>query len=520
MNSTDNRRIAKNTIILYFRMLFLMAISIYTSRVILNALGVEDYGIYNVVGSFVALFSVLTRTFTSSISRFINYERGKGDDVRLSQLFRTALFVVFILILVIAIVAGLISYWYLTNYMVLPRQRLFAAKIVLLISIASFCISLLNAPFSADIISHENMKIFSYVGIFEGIANLLICFIVIESGSDHLILYSLLILLVQITVLAINITYCIRKYPEASLRIKLHPDIFKDIIGFTSWNVIGSGAFVLREQGLNLIINLFCGPSVNAARGISSQVNRAVSGFSSNFTVSLKPQIIQNYSSNNFERMKQLAYRGAKLSSFLMIIIGCPIIYNINYILKLWLGNNIPDHTDNFIILTLIYTFIESITETVVTSQQATGKIKRFHIVTSLFIVMTLPLAYLAMYMGFQPEATIVVALIISFICVFIRIIICSKTIKLFSLSEFVFKVLLKIFSVCLLCIIAIFLFDKILTAVGWDSFVVKFLSSFLITFLIVYYIGCDSNEKKYLDKFLNKFVSPLKKFFLKTKLL
>ena len=282
--SSTSKRIAKNTMILYFRMLFLMAVSLYTSRVVLKALGIEDYGIYNVVGGFVAMFSIISGSLSASITRFLNYEMGLGISNRLKHIFSSSVTIQIFLSIIVILLAETIGLWFLNYKMQIPIARLEATNWVFQLSLITFVVNLLSVPYNAVIIAHEKMSAFAYIGIFEGVSKLGIAFLILNSSSDNLILYAILMCVLSLIVRLVYGWYCGCNFAECKVSLTFDKCLLKQIFSFAGWNFIGAIAGVLRDQGGNVIINIFCGPAINAARGISSQVNNAVLGFVTNFT--------------------------------------------------------------------------------------------------------------------------------------------------------------------------------------------------------------------------------------------
>ena len=341
-NSQKNKQIARNTLFLYFRMLFIMCISLYTSRVILEALGVSDYGIYNVVGGFVAMFALISSSLTSACTRFLNYEMGKGSASRLRTVFSTSLTVHIILACIIALLCESFGVWYVNNKMVIPEARLIAANWVFQISVLNFCINLVTVPFNAAIIAHEKMSTFAYVSIFEGISRLVICFLVMWISFDHLITYALLYMLVQVSVMAMYQVYCNRHFDECHYRFSIDKKLTKQMFSYSGWHVFGNSASILNRQGVDLVLNLFCGTILNAAKGISNQVMNAVASFANNFMIALNPQITKSYAKGDYDYMLSLLYRGSRFSYYLLFFLSLPIILNTDFIMHIWL-KNVPE---------------------------------------------------------------------------------------------------------------------------------------------------------------------------------
>lgn len=448
----SNKRIARNTLTLYFRMLFLMCISLYTSRVVLEALGVVDYGIYNVVGGFVSMFSLISATLTSASSRFINYEMGKGQTDRLNTVFSTSLNVHIILAVIIALLCESVGLWYLNNKMVIPSDRLYAANWVFQISILNFCISLITVPFTASIIAHEKMSTFAYVSIFEGIARLLICFAVLYSSFDHLILYALLYMMVQVSVTTMYRLYCRRHFDECHYRWIIDRELIRHMFNYAGWHLFGNSAAILNRQGVDLVLNFFCGPVLNAAKGISNQVNNVVTNFVGNFMMAVNPQITQSYSRGNFSYMFSLVFRGSRFSYYLLLLLAFPVILNADGIIHLWL-TEVPDYAVIFAQLAMMSSMISSFSNTLMTAQNATGKVRNYQIVVGGIQLMNLPFCFLVLYLGASPLSVLVVAICVEILSLIARLFMIPLTIKEFSPWMFVKEVLLNALLVTIIAI-------------------------------------------------------------------
>ena len=317
-HSANNKRIVKNTLLLYGRMLLMMVLSLFTSRVVLNALGVEDYGIYNVVGGVVAMFSILSSSLSSAISRYITFELGKGNIEKLKKVFCTAINVQLIIIIIITILLETIGLWFLNYKMVIPDDRMIAANWVFQFSVLTFAITLWSVPYNASIIAHEKMEAFAYISIFDALAKLGIAYLILKNPIDRLVYYGFLILLAGLVQRFLYTYYCKKHFEECRYRFVFDKEITKEMFGFAGWNFIGASSAVLRDQGGNVIMNLFFGAGVNAARGIAMSVNSAVVGFVTNFMMALNPQITKNYAQGNYDYMFRLVFQGARLSFYIL----------------------------------------------------------------------------------------------------------------------------------------------------------------------------------------------------------
>jgi O-antigen/teichoic acid export membrane protein len=493
-SAVNNKRIAKNTLLLYLRMLFLMCISLYTSRVILQTLGVQDFGIYNVVGSFVALFAVVSKSLSAAASRFLNFEMGKCNAERLSKVFSTTLIIHILLALIIAIMAEVIGVWFVNNKMVVPHDRLYAANWAFQISILTFCVNLITVPFNAAIIAHERMKIFAIIGIYEGIAKLLICYLLLVSPIDRLIFYAFLFLFTQIGVMAANVLFCRKNFDESRARFVYDKSLIKEIFGFASWNMIGASSNILRNQGGNILLNMFFGPLVNAARAVANQVLHAVEGFVGNFMTALNPQITQTYASGEHDRMMTLIYSGARFSFYMLFALCLPIIVNTDYLLHIWLST-VPEHSVLFVQLTLIYCMIESISRPLVTAQLATGNIRNYQLLVGGLQLLNLPIDYILLSLNYPPEVILYVAISLSVCMLVARLYMLRGMIHL-DACGFIRKVLINIFVTSLSAMLIPLLLAYILPTT-FVTFVIKIMSCLLFAGLSVFFVGLSIHERK-----------------------
>lgn len=491
--SKNSKRIAKNTMMLYIRMLLLMAVTLYTSRVVLKALGVNDFGIYNVVGGVVTMFSILSNSLSSAISRFITYELGKENFTKLKNIFSTAVTIQITLAVAITLIAEIVGLWFLNTKMNIPTERMEAANWTFQFSVITFVINLISVPYNAAIIAHEKMSAFAYISILEALLKLSIAFLIIISPIDKLIFYACLICIISLIIRLIYGHYCKSHFKECTYSFYWDKDLLKQMFGFAGWNFIGSSSALLRDQGGNILINLFFGPAVNAARGIAFQVNTATQNFIASFTMALNPQITKSYASNNYDYMMKLVFKGARFSFYLLLILTLPIFLNTNYILKLWLGI-VPEHTIQFIRLILVFTLSESISQPLITAQHATGKIKNYQIIVGGLQMLNLPIAYLALKNGAIPETIFFVAIAISQICLITRLWMMKTSINL-SILGFYSKVYLNILKVSLVAIIlpiglSIYKSDSI------TFFIMSSIVTIVYTFLCIFFIGCDKEEQ------------------------
>lgn len=501
-NTTEtNKRIAKNTLLLYFRMLFMMAVSLYTSRIVLNALGVEDFGIYNVVGGVVAMFTVLSGSLSAAISRFITYELGKGNQENLNKIFSSAVTIQIGLAGIIILLAEIIGIWFLNVKMNIPEMRMEAANWVFQFSILTFAINLISVPYNASIIAHEKMSAFAYISILEAIGKLTIAYLIVVSPMDKLIFYAILMCIVALIVRFTYGNYCKRHFSECTYHFIWDKQLLKQMFGFAGWNFIGAASAVLRDQGGNVAINLFCGPTVNAARGVAFQVNNAVNQFVTNFMTALNPQITKSYASGDKEYMMTLIFQGARLSFYMLLLLSLPILANTHYILGLWL-KLVPEHAVLFVQLILIFAMSESISYPLITAMLATGKIRNYQIIVGGLQMMNLPISYILLRLGFFPEIVIIVAICISQCCLVARLILLRGMIGI-SIRKYLQKVYFNILTVSavsiILPLISTYYIDE-----TFISFIIISLIAVVCTITSIYFIGCNRQERQFIHQKLN----------------
>lgn len=499
---TDNKRIAKNTLILYFRMLFMMFIGLYTSRINLQSLGVEDFGIYNVVGGIVVMFSIINSSITASISRFLTFELGTGNIEKLKKVFSTSVTIQIGISLIILLLAETVGLWFLNNKMVIPESRIIAANFVYQFSIAIFIINLISMPYNACIIAHERMTAFAWITIYDALAQLLVAWLTFVSPIDKLIFYSGLLVLVSLTQRFIYFFYCKRNFDECRYKFSFDKELLSNMFGFAGWNFIGATSGILRDTGGNIVINLFCGPTVNAARGIANQVNKAVISFANSFITAINPQITKSYANGENDKMINLIYKGAKFSFFLMLLLGLPVILESEYLINLWLGQ-IPEHTILFVQLTILFAMSESISNPLITAMLATGRIKNYQIVVGGLQMLNLPISYICLRLGCIPETVVIVAIIISQCSLIARIYMLKSMIGLNPIDYFE-----KVYSRIIFTFIIAFIFPILIKSQSDKSFISFILImsvSFLSASICILYIGCNKSERSFIFSGISK---------------
>ena len=508
-HSEDNKRIAKNTMLLYGRMGLMMIISFFTARITLEALGVDNYGINNVVGGLVSMFSLISSSLTSSTSRFITYGLGAGDKERLNKIFITSTNIHLILAIIVVLAIETIGVWFLNNKMVIPADRLTAAHWVLQCSVISFVVGLLSTPYNASIIAHERMDVYAYFSLFDAVSRLAIVFSIKYYGGDKLILLAVISLIPMLIKQFYYWRFTKRNFEECTYHFKWDKALFKEMTSFAGWNFIGCTAGQMKDQGVNIAINMFHGPAVNAARGIAMQICGIVGQFTGNIFAAINPQITKEYAAGNYVRMHNLMFKGTKILYFLFMIISIPIFFEIETILYIWLGQ-VPQHTVLFTRLVLILCLSDTLAGTLITAQLATGRIRNYQIVVGGTLLLNFPVSYILLRLGFFPEITLVIAIIISQICLIERLLFLRTMIKLPSL-KFAKEVYLTTIIVTIIASIT----PAILYCNLHESiirFILVCTSSVISSILAIYFIGCKDDEKRLVLQYVSKITNKFKK--------
>jgi O-antigen/teichoic acid export membrane protein len=493
MIPSNTRRIAKNTLMLYFRQILIMLVSLYTVRVVLETLGAEDYGIYNVVAGVVTMFGFLSGSMAAASQRYLAFEIGRGDYEQLKRVFSLCLTIYVLIALAVLVLAETIGLWFVSNKLIIPPERKSAALWVYQFSIISFLFTIMVTPYMAAIIAREDMNIYAHMSIIETILKLGIVFLLRFMRWDKLPLYGLLLCAVTIISMGIYRIVCKHKYQECRFRFYWNKDLFKDIAGYTGWNLYGSIAWIFKNQIVNILINQFFNPAVVAARGIASSVNSAVSSFSNNFSVALNPQIIKNFAANQKTEMLCLMFRGAKGAYFLMYLFTLPIMIEMPFVLSIWLKSP-PEYSVLFTRLVLLDTLINSVSYPIVAAIQATGKNKLQQIVQGSIFFLNLPISFIVLLLGFPAYSVMIIVICLTFITLVSRVIILRMLIS-FSVIQFFKKVIQPICIVSILS--AVF---PILLSLLWKQNLLRF---FIITSIsiisicvCIYLIGLSKAER------------------------
>lgn len=499
MSSTaeNNKRIARNSLLLYFRMFIVMCIQLYTSRIILKTLGVVDFGIYGVVGGIVTMFAFLNGALGSATSRYFTFELGKGNLEKLRKVFCLSVVNHIIIAIIILLLSETVGLWFLYEKMVIPTERMYAALWVFHISVLTACFSLTQVPYTAAIIAHERMGIYAYVGLVEVILKLAVVYAITYSPIDKLIFYAISLFILQVTVMMIYRFYCIRSYNECHFKLYKDKQLSKEMLQYASYDLIGNASVMVQGQGLNIILNMFAGPVANAARAIAFQVQGAVTQFSNNFMTAVRPQIIKYYAQNDIENMMKLVYQSSILCYVLLLMLILPLSLRIDYILKLWLGNY-PDYTPSFTILVLINTLISAFRNPRTTIFHATGNIKLSNIITGGILCCSFPIGYILMRLNYHPNFIFGGMVFTTIMADISNLLILKRYIK-YSIKKFLIKVHIPCIAITSLSIIPIFICHHLLS----ETFI-NLINLILITIIIIsfttFYLGLKKEvRKKYL---------------------
>ena len=493
-HSAHTRRIAKNTLMLYIRMFFMMLLGLFTSRIVLEALGENDYGIYNVVGGVVAMFTVISGALSTAVTRFITYEMGKGESAQLTKVYSTSVNVQIILALIVVILAEPIGLWFIDNKMTISPDRIPAAQMVMHFSLLAFVINLMSVPQMASITAHEQMSAYAYIGVLDGSLRFLVALMISRSNADRLVFYAVLMAAVVFIIRLSYGVYCRIHFPECRYRLVFDRALIREMFSFAGWNFIGVSSGVLRDQGGNILVNMFSGPSVNAARGVAVQLNGAIQSFVTNFMTAVNPQITKSYASGDHDYMFSLMRKASRMSFYLLFVLALPVLFNTEWLMSLWL-KDVPDHSVLFVRLFLIFTLSESISQPLITAMFATGNIRNYQLVVGGLQLLNLPVSYILLKMGAMPEVTVMVAIAFSQFSLVARLMMLKKMIGL-SIRNFMVRVYLNVVAVTMVALLlpsaACVLCSASPAAVA-SSIVVSLLSAVLS----IFFVGCSRSERQ-----------------------
>lgn len=501
-NTQDNKRLAKNTLFLYIRMFIFLLVGLYTSRVVLNALGVVDYGINNVVGGIAAIFASLNGAMASTSSRYITFYLGKGDQERLKEIFSTVAIVHIGIGIIVVLLCETIGIWFFYNKMQIPAERMDVAFWLLQFSFIGCFLGIINTPFEGLIVAHEKMDIYAYISIFDVVAKLVIVFIIQVTPFDKLFVYGLLYLLVGFIDFLIYRTYSVRSFSEAHIKRFFDKPLFKELANYFGWSIFGNVALAFNGQGINMVLNMFFGPAVNAARGVAYSVQNIINQFVGNFQIALNPQIVKTYANKEMQRMYTLMYASSKYGFLLLFFLSLPVMICAKEILTLWLGI-VPEHTIAFLRIILMTCMINAMANSSIVAAGATGKIRKYTLVNSCFVLTPLPLSYITLKFVHIPELVFVILLIVEIATLGSRLYMMRTmiglSIKEYSKHVFFPAFLVVITSVWLPIGVHLMTVENLI-----NTILVCFVSAF-ITALSIYFLGLNKKERSMANEIIRK---------------
>ncbi len=503
--ATNNKRIAKNTLLLCLRMFFTLFIGLYTSRVVLKTLGVDDYGTYNVVCGFVSMFAFLNASMSNGIQRFFNFELGKSGIDGARKVYITSIIVQILLLLVIILFVETFGLWYLHNKMVIPVERFEAAQWIFQFAVISFSFIIMQAPYKAAIMAHEHMNYYAFITILDSILKLIIVFLIPYSDTDKLILYGFLLMTIELLNFILAQIYSRKHFEEIRFARVFDKQMFKSILSFSSWNIFGTFSNMMRDQGLNMILNLFFGTVANAARGIAYQITQAIQGFVANVSTAVRPQIVQSYAQGNTTRTINLMNSLTKLSILSLYIIAYPILLEIDQVLCFWLGDNVPQYTSSFVIIVILITFINNMNAAVSAVVHATGKMRKYQLIGSFINLLTVPAAYISLKMGYNPQTVFWISLAFTVVMQISSLFI-LRTIIDFSIKKYT-KMVLKPFILVILVSFLIPIIPYYFMNTGNTRMIVVLITAIIFSSISTYFIGLNKNERSLINHFLVKII-------------
>lgn len=491
----DSRRIAKNTVFLYVRMLLVMFVSLYTSRVLLNALGESDYGLNNVLAGVIVIFSFINGSLSAATSRYLSFALGKNEKGQVENIFALSLKIHGTLALVVATLGMVFGGYIVNNVMNIPPERMTACNIVFMTVVVTSVFTIVQVPFNSLILSHEKMTVYAYVGITEAIVKFAIAYAIMVYGGDRLILLAVLQMTLIVLMFCFYVWYCKRTYGvRLSFRGKIDRNLGKEMLGYSSWSMIGSGANMMKTQGVNLLINVFFGAVVNAANGVAYNVNAAVISFTNNFTMAMNPQIIKSYAAGKKEEMKQLLFSGGKMSFFLLLYLCLPLMLEAEYVLELWFVN-VPEYANIFTKLVLMLTLVECFTYTIGCAVQATGRIKHYQMVISGMTLMNFPMSLMLYYLGMPPYTALAVSVCVSFTTLMTRLYFIKNLLEI-SPREYFIQVFFKSF-VTLVLSVPMPLCVSMNMEYGWMRLVCVVATVMVTNSIVIWFVGINGKERE-----------------------
>lgn len=504
-NNANNKRIAKNTLMLYVRMLLTMAVTLYTSRVILQVLGVEDFGIYNIVGGVVTMLAFLNSSLNTATQRYMNFEMGRNNLQGVKDVFSVSFISYCIIAIIVVILSETVGLWFVYHKLVIPASRLSAAVWVFHFSILTFVVNLLTVPYNAAIIAYERMSIYAYVSIADVILRLLMVFLLQIVTADKLILYAIMMFLVTVVVGLAYFIFCHRLFSACRVRWTWNTRLMKGLFSFSGWMLSGTITNLLSTQGVNILINVFFGPALNAARAIAVQVQSAVNSFVANFLTATRPQIMQSYAQGNTDYMNKLVFSASKFSFFLLFILSISIFFNASLVLNIWL-KHVPEYAALFTQLVLVDLWINAAYSPIAYVSQASGKIRNYQLAISVGFVLIAALTWGAFKLGYPVYTTFIISIVIDILGLFVRLWVLYNIVR-FPVVGYLKKVLWPIVYLLALSLLFSYILELLFKPEHiYDFFVYTCICFFFIGGLI-WMIGLDKSEQNLLMKSLNKVI-------------
>lgn len=496
----SNKRIAKNSIYMSIRMVIVLLISLYTTRCVLEVLGVQDYGIYNVVAGFVTMFGFLNTSLSNGIQRFFNYELGKNGVEGANRVYNMALLIQIILAIAILLPTEIIGTWYLHYKMVIPMERMYAAECIFQLALLTFLFHILQVPYTAAVMAHERMSFYAIISVLNAVITLGAIFMMTEIKGDYLIVYGIILAIIALFTFISYVFYTKRQFQEIYIRFRFHKPLFKEMLSFSGWNIFGTFGQMLKDQGVNLILNFFFGPIVNAARGVANQINGGIQSFVSNITIPVRPQIVQSYSKGDIFRSLHLTYTISKFSCYVLLMVSLPILLNLDFVLHIWLGDNIPTHTISFVVIVVLNSFLNNLNSAISGLVHASGKMKRYQLAGGTISIISVIVVFIAMIFKSNPELALIVVLLMDSIRQIIALSILKSLVPEFSFRIYIADVIKPTIIVATLS----YLFTTFIYSILQEGLCRLLLTTFFSVLSVMFFMlffGLNVSEKSMLKQ-------------------
>lgn len=505
---SNNRRIAKNSVYLYLRMLITMVVSLYTSRIVLKTLGAEDFGLYNIIGGVIVLFAFLQNAMSNATQRYISYGIGAGDQERLAKTFSMSMNCHFIIALVLLVLSETVGLWFVINHLNIPEGQEHAAFWVYQLTVANFIVGIIRVPYNATIISYERMSFYAYMSVIEVFLKLGIVYLLLISPVDKLISYAFLMLLISIVCFVVYVIYGTWKFPICRYKYSWDKASFKELMGFSSWSMLSGGSVLVTQQGGNILMNIYRGVLANTAFGIANQVCQAIYGFVSNFQIAFQPQIVKLYASGKKDEQTELILRTSSFSYYLLLLICVPFFINTEQVMHLWLGT-VPEYSVEFCRWMLIYCLIDAQQGPLWMAIYATGNIKSYTIWLSALLLINLPLSWVALYLGASPVWVFIIRAAVNLVTAIVRTIYVKSFID-FPFLKMVKSLLYKLIPTTI-CALGLSYFISTMMGGGLLPFIYTTAISLIITCIFVYFIGLYKDERTFVSNIIKKTILHIK---------